>query len=135
MEKTAYRNEQNGCLLDEEFAEQLSKIINETSNSITDISSETQTIISMTPRNGYDKKIDLICSAEDMSTQEKIEAINLAENKYANDLTRSAETCKDIMLAKAGMFTIIFVGVAIAISSPEGKKLFKTLSNKFYINI
>ena len=127
MENTAYYNEPNSIYLDDETVEQAYDVIKETAKSMLDISSETQTIISMTPRNGYEKKLELICSDERMSTAEKIEAINNAEDKYATDLERNAETCKGVMWAKAGLFTVFFVGSVCLISSPEGKKILKNV--------
>lgn len=91
--------------------------------SAVDISAETTTIMTMTPKDGYLKKLDLIYSAEDMSTKEKIQAISHAEDKYAQDLERTSELCKGLMWVKAGVIFTICVGSVVALKSSEGQKI------------
>ena len=91
--------------------------------SAVDISAETTTIMTMTPKDGYLKKLDLIYSAEDMSTKEKIQAISHAEDKYAQDIERTSELCKGLMWVKAGVIFTICVGSVVALKSPEGQKI------------
>ena len=87
---------------------------------VTDISKETDQILSMTPRDGYHKKIDLIANADDMTTQEKIKAIDAAEDKFASDLKREAEVCSDMIWVKVGATLICVAGIVVLASSPVG---------------
>lgn len=95
--------------------------------SVLDISKETATILSMTPRDGYQKKLDLIYSAKDLSTKEKLEEICRAEDKYAQDLERNVETCKGIMWVKAGIIVFVIAGGAYAATTENGKKIVRSL--------
>ena len=119
MEKDIMNNP-NTYVMDEEVIEQA--VI-----SALDISKETATILSMTPRDGYQKKLDLIYFAEDLSTKEKLEEICRAEDKYIQDLERSAETCKGIMWVKAGIIVFVIAGGAYAATTENGKKIMKSL--------
>lgn len=120
-------NNPNTYMMDEDVIEQTVDIIERTAISVLDISSETTTILSMTPRDGYQKKLDLIYSAKDLSTKEKLEEISRAEDKYAQDLERNAETCKGIMWAKAGIVGTIIVGGIWIVSSPDGQKIMRRM--------
>ena len=51
--------------------------IEKIANSAVDVSKETDQIISLTPSDGYQKKIELIMNADDMSTTDKIKAIRI----------------------------------------------------------
>ena len=68
-------------VLSPELFEVAEKII----SSAVDISSETDRVVAMTPKDGYQKKIELISEADDLSTKEKIKAIDDAETKYAQE--------------------------------------------------
>lgn len=98
--------------------------------SAVDISAETTTIMTMTPKDGYLKKLDLIYGAEDMSTKEKIQAISHAEDKYAQDIERTSELCKGLMWVKAGVIFTICVGSVVALKSPEGQKVVTNVLKK-----
>ena len=90
-------------------------------NAAVDITVESTNILSMTPKEGYQKKVDLIYSAEDMSTKEKIQALNQAEDKYAQDLGRTADLCKGLMWTKAGVVIIGIAGVLFIGGTSEGR--------------
>ena len=122
MEKDIMNNP-NTCVMDEDVSEQTVGILERTVISALDISTEAATILSMTPRDGYQKKLDLIYAAKDLSTKEKLEEISRAEDKYAQDLEHNAETCKGIMWAKAGSIVFVIAGGAYAATTENGKKL------------
>ena len=126
MEKDIMNNP-NTYVMDEDVIEQAVDIIEQAVTSALDISKETATILSMTPKDGYQKKLDLIYSAEDLSTREKIEEISRAEDKYAQDLERNAETCKGIMWVKAGIVITILTGGIWIVSSPDGQKIIRRM--------
>jgi len=88
-----------------------------------DVSVEIGTILTMTPKDGYQKKLDLICSAEDLSTKEKIQEISRAEDKYQQDLGRNAEIYKGVMWVKASVVLLVIVGGLYFSARPEGKKV------------
>lgn len=92
-----------------------------------DVSTEMDKVITMTPKDGYQKKLELISSAEDMSTKEKIKAIDDAEDKYASDLAQNSEMCKGMMWAKAGLIISCTAGVVLMVASPEGRKVAKSI--------
>ena len=92
-----------------------------------DVSTEMDKVITMTPKDGYQKKLELISSAEDMSTKEKIKAIDDAENKYASDLAQNTEMCKGMMWTKAGLIITCAAGVVLMVASPEGRKIAKSI--------
>ncbi|MBR3564140.1 MAG: hypothetical protein IKN92_05055 [Clostridia bacterium] len=96
-------------------------------SSAVDISSETDRVVSMTPKDGYQKKIELISEANDLSTKEKIKAIDDAETKYARDLAANAKVCKGMMWTKVGLILTGFAGVVLMVATPEGRKIAKAI--------
>ncbi len=89
--------------------------------------SETEKVLSMTPKDGYHKKIDLISNDETMSTEEKIKAIDAAEDKYASDLEKNAEVFTGMMWAKAGAILLCTAAVVLMVTTPEGGKIAKSV--------
>lgn len=86
-------------------------------------------ILAMTSIEGFDKKIELICNAEDMSTREKIQAINNAEDKRLQDLSKNIDNyCKTIII-KAGTKIFVIIGLA-AFAYPQGRKVVKCVLEK-----
>ena len=81
----------------------------------------------MTPKDGYQKKIELISEAKDMTTKEKLAAIDAAENKYAKDLSNNAEVFKSMMWHKVGLVLVCTAGVVLMGTSPEGRKIEKSI--------
>ena len=94
-----------------------------------DMSKETESILSMVTKDGFDKKIDIICSDEDMSTTEKLKAIDAAEDKRLRDVEKVTEVYKGMMVVKAGVVVSVIVGT-IALASPEGRRLLKSAFEK-----
>ena len=93
----------------------------------TDISTEMDRVESMTLKDGYQRKIDLIMQAEDMSTKEKISAIDAVENKYAHDRSENAELYKDMMKHKAWTVLVCTAGIVVMVASPEGQRIAKSI--------
>ena len=94
-----------------------------------DMSKETESILSMVTKDGFDKKIDIICSDEDMSTTEKLKAIDASEDKRLRDVEKVTEVYKGMMVVKAGVVVSVIVGT-IALASPEGRRLLKSAFEK-----
>ena len=105
----------------------VSAIAGKAVESALDISEDTKRIIEMTPMDGYQKKLELISAAQDMSTPEKLEAIDAAEDKYAQDLANNADMYKGMMWTKVGLVLMCTAGIVLMASSPEGRKVAKAI--------
>lgn len=110
-----------------EFSEKIVEVAEKAISAAMDISSETERVMTMTPKDGYQKKIELISSADDLSTKEKIKAIDEAEDKYSRDLAANAEMCKGMMWAKTGFVLTCIAGSVLMVASPEGRKIAKSI--------
>ena len=91
-----------------------------------DVSKETELILAMTPKDGYDLKLRLIEKADDMSTFDKIQAIDHAEDKYANDIDNSLVRTSNMQWEKAGFVLAIIIGVTFVVS-PKGSQAIKNI--------
>lgn len=120
------RNHADGIKTSEEITAKAAEIAVRTTM---DMSKETESILSMVKKDGFDKKIDLICSDEDMTTAEKLKAIDAAEDKRLRDVEKATEVYKGIMVVKAGVVVSVVVGT-IALASPEGRRLIKSVVAK-----
>lgn len=110
-----------------EFSEKIVEVAEKAISAAMDISSETERVMTMTPKDGYQKKIELISSADDLSTKGKIKAIDEAEDKYSRDLAANAEMCKGMMWAKTGFVLTCIAGSVLMVASPEGRKIAKSI--------
>lgn len=110
-----------------EFSEKIVEVAEKAISAAMDISSETERVMTMTPKDGYQKKIELISSADDLSTKEKIKAIDEAEDKYSRDLAANAEMCKGMMWAKTGFVLTCIAGSVLMVASPEGRRIAKSI--------
>ena len=125
MENTIIANQSLG--LNNESMDALIGGLEKTIEKTMDISKETERIVSMTPKDGYQKKIELISKADDMSTQEKLKAIDSAEDKYARDLEKNSDMCTKMMWIKVGLFLFCTAGAVLMITSPDGKRIAKSV--------
>lgn len=113
--------------LDENDVTLTAEVLEETIKSAITIDTEMGRVVSMTPKDGYQKKIELISEAKDMTTKEKLAAIDAAENKYAKDLSNNAEVFKSMMWHKVGLVLVCTAGVVLMGTSPEGRKIAKSI--------
>lgn len=113
--------------LDENDVTLTAEVLEETIKSAINIDTEMGRVVSMTPKDGYQKKIELISEAKDMTTKEKLAAIDAAENKYAKDLSNNAEVFKSMMWHKVGLVLVCTAGVVLMGTSPEGRKIEKSI--------
>lgn len=113
--------------LDENGVTLTAEVLEETIKSVINIDTEMGRVVSMTPKYGYQKKIELISEAKDMTTKEKLAAIDAAENKYAKDLSNNAEVFKSMMWHKVGLVLVCTAGVVLMGTSPEGRKIAKSI--------
>lgn len=113
--------------LDENGVTLTAEVLEETIKSAINIDTEMGRVVSMTPKDGYQKKIELISEAKDMTTKEKPAAIDAAENKYTKDLSNNAEVFKSMMWHKVGLVLVCTAGVVLMGTSPEGRKIAKSI--------
>lgn len=113
--------------LDENDVTLTAEVLEETIKSAINIDTEMGRVVSMTPKDGYQKKIELISEAKDMTTKEKLAAIDAAENKYEKDLSNNAEVFKSMMWHKVGLVLVCTAGVVLMGTSPEGRKIAKSI--------
>ena len=92
-----------------------------------DISAEAETVLSFASQDSYKKKIELISAADDMTTAEKLEAINQAEERRLHDIRSGVETCKDLMWNRYLLVFSCLTGIALLVTSPEGSKALKSV--------
>lgn len=64
-------------------------------------------------------------AAEDMTTAEKLEAINKAEDRRLQDIRSGVETCKDFMWNRYLLVFSCLTVIALLVISPEGSKALK----------
>ena len=113
--------------LDENDVTLTAEVLEETIKSAINIDTEMGRVVSMTPKDGYQKKIELISEAKDMTTKEKLAAIDAAENKYAKELSYIAEVFMSMMWHKVGLVVVCTAGVVLMGTSPEGRKIAKSI--------
>lgn len=92
-----------------------------------DISAEAETVLSFASQDSYKKKIELISAADDMTTAEKLEAINQAEERRLHDIRSGVETCKELMWNRYLLVFSCLTGIALLVTSPEGSKTLKSV--------
>ncbi len=92
-----------------------------------DISGDQEAILAFASQDSYKKRIEIIASAEDMTTKEKLEALNQADDRFAQDVQRSAETCRNIAWNRYLLLFSCLTGVVLLASSPEGSKAIRTV--------
>lgn len=88
-----------------------------------DISEEKETVLSFTSQDSYRKKIELISAADDMTTAEKLVAINQAEERRLQDIRNGVETCKNLMWNRYLLVFSCLTGITLLAISPEGSKV------------
>ena len=94
---------------------------------VPDALGEKEFVLSFAPTDGYKKKLDLIFAAEDMSTIEKIEAIERTEEQRATDLRNGVNTYKSIVWNRYLLVFSCVAGAIILASTPEGNKVLRTV--------
>ena len=87
--------------------------------------------LELTATEGFRLKLETIEQAEDMSTQEKLDAISEAEDKLAADKERSAKLHMWLIAKKAGIALSIFAGILLLSASPVGQKTIKGIEGVF----
>ncbi len=122
MEKNVRSAKLNGV-----SPEKLSGIVGMELASSLNISADLKQIAEMTPKDGFQKKLELISEAHDMSTAEKVAAIDAAENKYAQDLANNTYIYNKMLWVKAGLVLTCTACIVLMASSPDGRNIAKEI--------
>ena len=112
-------------------AEKIASATEKAFESAMDTSADIDAIKELTPGDGFRLKLETIKAAEDMSSQEKLEAISEAEDKLACDRERSAKLHIWLIAKKIGLALLAITGVAALAISPGGQKTIKGVSGLF----
>ncbi len=86
------------------------------------ISSDTSQIVGMIPKDGYNKKLEIISEAHDMSTDEKLAAISEADEKYVQNVSDAAEIYEGIMRTKVILTVFSIASIVMLLSSSDSRK-------------
>ena len=100
-----------------------------------DTSADREAIEELTATEGFRLKLKTIEQAEDMSTQEKLDAYSEAEDKLAADKERSAKLHIWLIAKKVGIVLGAFAGLLLLSASPVGQKTMKGVEGLFSPNI
>ena len=119
--------EENDNLCADRIASAAEKVL----ESAMDTSADREAIEELTATEGFRLKLETIEQAEDMSTQEKLDAISEAEDKLATDKERSAKLHMWLIAKKAGIALSIFAGILLLSASPVGQKTIKGIEGVF----
>ena len=93
-----------------------------------DTSADLEAIEKLTSTEGYLLKLETIKQAEDMSSQEKLDAISKAEDKLADDKERSANLQMGIKTRNVVLAILTVASIVALASSPAGQKAIKSVS-------
>ena len=118
----AFEENDNYC------AEQIAFATEKAFESAMDTSADIDAIKELTPDDGFRLKLETIKAAEDMSSQEKLEAISEAEDKLADDRERSAKLHIWLIAKKIGLAILLVGGSFAFAASPVGQKTIKGAS-------
>ena len=110
------------------FAERIASAAEKAFESAMDTSADIDAIKELTPDDGFRLKLETIKVAEDMSSQEKLEAISEAEDKLADDRERSAKLHIWLIAKKIGLAILLVGGSFAFAASPVGQKTIKGAS-------
>lgn len=125
-------NRNRGLVFDENdnpYAERIVSAAERAFESALDTSADLEAIEKLTSTEGFRLKLETIKQAEDMSSQEKLDAISKAEDKFADDKERSANLHMWLMMKKVGLAVLIIGGTLALAASPVGQKTIKGVSN------
>lgn len=116
---------------DNPYAEGIASAAEKAFESAMDTSSDIEAINELVPDDGFQLALEIIKSAEDMSSQEKLDAIAEAEDMRARNKERAAKLHIWLIAKKVGL-VLLFVGGSIAFAaSPVGQKTIKGVSGAF----
>lgn len=113
---------------DNPYAERIVSAAERTFESAMDTSADLEAIEKLTSTEGFQLKLETIKQAEDMSSQEKLDAISKAEDKLADDKERSANLQMGIKTRNVVLAILTVASIVALASSPVGQKAIKSVS-------
>ena len=84
-------------------------------------------VLALIPDDSYKKKLEMIEKAPDLSTAEKLAALEHAENKRLADLQQGTEIHKDLLWNKTSIILTVSAGLALILAPGGAKLLQKTI--------
>ena len=117
------------------YADRIASVAEKVLESAMDTSADREAIEELTATEGFRLKLKTIEQAEDMSTQEKLDAYSEAEDKLAADKERSAKLHMWLIAKKAGIALGVFACMLIFSASPVVQKTIKGIEGVFSPNI
>lgn len=124
-------NRNRGLVFDESdnpYAERIVSAAERAFESALDTSADLEAIEKLTSTEGFRLKLETIKQAEDMSSQEKLDAISKAEDKFADDKERSANLQMGIKTRNVVLAILTVASIVALASSPVGQKAIKSVS-------
>lgn len=124
-------NRNCGLVFDESdnpYAERIVSAAERAFESALDTSADLEAIEKLTSTEGFRLKLETIKQAEDMSSQEKLDAISKAEDKFADDKERSANLQMGIKTRNVVLAILTVASIVALASSPVGQKAIKSVS-------
>ena len=110
-------------LTNQNVNEQIVKAIaTEAVNVSLNVAEDRASVLTLVPDDSFNKKLTLIEQAQDLSTAEKLAAMEQAENKRLTDLQQGAEIHKDLTRNRAWIILTIGAGLLLLVA-PGGVKL------------
>ena len=113
---------------DNHYAERIVSAAERAFESAMDTSADLEAIEKLTSTEGFRLKLETIKQAEDMSSQEKLDAISKAEDKLADDKERSANLQMGIKTRNVVLAILTVASIVALASSPVGQKAIKSVS-------
>lgn len=113
---------------DNPYAERIVSAAERAFESAMDTSADLEAIEKLTSTEGFRLKLETIKQAEDMSSQEKLDAISKAEDKLADDKERSANLQMGIKTRNVVLAILTVASIVALASSPVGQKTIKSVS-------
>ena len=113
---------------DNPHAERIVSAAERAFESAMDTSADLEAIEKLTSTEGFQLKLETIKQAEDMSSQEKLDAISKAEDKFADDKERSANLQMGIKTRNVVLAILTVASIVALASSPVGQKAIKSVS-------
>ena len=113
----------NTALTNHNVDEQIVKAIaTEAVNVSLNVAEDRASVLTLVPDDSFNKKLTLIEQAQDLSTAEKLAAMEQAENKRLTDMQQGAEIHKDLTRNRVWIILTIGAGLLLLVA-PGGVKL------------
>ena len=109
-----------------ENKQQFNKVFSEIIKCGMDVDSVVENAETMTSKNAYEKKLETIQNAEDLSTKEKLEEYEKADAAYNQKKENNVEVLCKVQTHRIKLLIGAFAGFCI-LMTPEGRNIAKEL--------